>query len=73
LYCTRHTFATLILQEKIVSINELAGILGHSSVKTTLDRYTGAISPDSVKIDSSFSLYCDDTVTVDNTDSLKVL
>ena len=64
LYCTRHTFATLMLQEKIISINELAGILGHSSVKTTLDRYAAAISPDSVNIRSDFSLYCDTTVTV---------
>lgn len=66
LYCTRHTFSTLMLQDKILSINELAGVLGHSSVKTTLDKYASVISPDSVTIDSNFSLYCDDTVTVKN-------
>jgi len=63
LYCTRHTFATLMLQDKKVSINELAGLLGHSSVKTTLDKYAGSISPDTIDLGVDFSLFCDTTVT----------
>jgi integrase len=73
IYCTRHTFATLMLQDKIVSINELAGILGHSSVKTTLDKYASVISPDAVKISGDFSLYCDTTVTVEDNNIKKAL
>ena len=73
LYCTRHTFATLMLQDKVVSINELAGILGHSSVKTTLDKYAGTISPDAIKIDGNFSLFCDTAVTVEDNNNMKAL
>lgn len=73
LYCTRHTFATLILQGKVLSINELAGVLGHSSVKTTLEKYASVIPPDSVMMDSHFSLYSDDTVTLKNKYSGKAL
>lgn len=73
IYCTRHTFATLIIQDKVVSINELAGILGHSSVKTTLDKYASVIEPESVKIDSGFSLFGDDMGTVENKTSYKAL
>ena len=43
LYSTRHTFATLMLKENIVSINELAGLLGHSSPKVTLEHYASII------------------------------
>lgn len=64
LYCTRHTFATLMLQDKIVSINELAGLLGHSSAKTTLDKYASVIESQNVEISSDFSLICDDSVTM---------
>ena len=73
LYCTRHTFATLMLQNKVVSINELAGILGHSSVKTTLDKYASAISPDIISLDKSFSLYCDKSGTVEEEKAKKAL
>jgi len=73
LYCTRHTFATLMLQDGVVSINELAGILGHSSVKTTLDKYASVINPKVIKLDSVFSIYCDTTVTVDKKKDEKAL
>lgn len=71
LYCTRHTYATLMLRDKIVSINELAGLLGHSSAKTTLDKYASVIDPDSLNLDSDFSLFCDTTVTIDNSTATK--
>jgi len=64
LYCTRHTYATHMLTNKIVSINELAGLLGHASVKTTLDKYASVISSETLDFDSEFSLFCDTTVTV---------
>lgn len=73
LYCTRHTFATLILQDKKVSINELAGLLGHSSAKTTLDRYASVIESSTVDLGSDYSLYCDNTVTVNTDNKLKSL
>lgn len=73
MYNTRHTFATLMLQDKIVSINELAGLLGHSSAKTTLDRYTSVIDSKIVDLGSSFSLFCDNTVTVESKKSLNSL
>jgi len=64
LYCTRHTFATHMLTDRVVSINELAGLLGHSSAKTTLDRYASVMSSDTLDFDADFSLFCDTTVTV---------
>jgi len=39
----RHTFATHLLRDNIVSINELSGLLGHSRVSTTLNKYASAI------------------------------
>jgi hypothetical protein len=50
-----------------------SGILGHSSVKTTLDKYASVISPDAVKISGDFSLYCDTTVTVEDNNIKKAL
>jgi len=73
LYSTRHTFATLMLQNKIVSINELAGLLGHSSAKTTLDRYASVIDTEIVNLDSNFSLFCDTTVTAESKTNFKPL
>jgi integrase len=58
LYSTRHTFATLMLQDNIVSINELAGLLGHSSPKVTLSHYAGVIETSQVKLDRDFNLFC---------------
>ncbi len=60
MYATRHTFATLMLQDKIVSINELAGLLGHNKASTTLEYYASVID----SVGSNFSLYCDNTVTM---------
>ncbi len=39
----RHTFATHLLRDGIVSINELSGLLGHSRVSTTLNKYASVI------------------------------
>jgi len=39
----RHTFATHLLRDSIVSINELSGILGHARVSTTLNKYASVI------------------------------
>lgn len=40
---TRHTFATHLLKDNIVSISELSGLLGHSKVNTTLSYYSSVI------------------------------
>ena len=57
LYSTRHTFATLMLQENIVSINELAGLLGHSSSKVTLEHYASVIESKNIDLGANFSLF----------------
>jgi len=57
LYSTRHTFATLMLQENIVSINELAGLLGHSSPKVTLAHYASVIDGKNIELGTNFSLF----------------
>ena len=57
LYSTRHTFATLMLQENIVSINALAGLLGHSSPKVTLEHYASVIKPENSNLGKDFSLF----------------
>ncbi len=66
LYSTRHTFATLMLKDNIVSINELAGLLGHSSPKVTLEHYSSIIESKNIDLGKNFSLFCDTTVTVEN-------
>lgn len=43
IYNTRHTFATHLLKDGVVSINELSGLLGHTKVSTTLSYYASAI------------------------------
>ncbi len=65
LYSTRHTFATLMLRENIVSINELAGLLGHSSPKVTLEHYASVIQSKNIDLGVNFSLFGQDTVKVD--------
>ena len=69
LYSTRHTFATLMLRENIVSINELAGLLGHSSPKITLEHYASVIESKNIDLGANFSLFgneiCDKSGTVD--------
>ena len=68
LYSTRHTFATLMLKDGIVSINELAGLLGHSSPKVTLEHYASVIESKKIDLGDNFSLFdnaiCYKTVTV---------
>ncbi len=68
LYSTRHTFATLMLRDNIVSINELAGLLGHSSPKITLEHYASVIESKNIDLGVNFSLFdnacCDKTVTI---------
>jgi len=59
LYSTRHTFATIMLRENIISLNELAGILGHSSPKVTLQHYASVIESKKVKFAKNFSLFND--------------
>lgn len=62
--CTRHTFATLMLKEKIVSINELSGLLGHSRVKTTLESYASIIETKNINLPDNFSLISYNTATI---------
>lgn len=77
LYSTRHTFATLMLKENVVSINELAGLLGHSNPKVTLTHYASVIEAKNIDLGSNFSLFdsrnCDETVTIKEKKSQKAL
>lgn len=57
LYSARHTFATLMLQNGIVSINELAGLLGHSSPKITLAHYASIIDSNTIDLGRDFDLF----------------
>jgi integrase len=70
LSCTRHTFATLMLKENIVSINELSGLLGHSSPKVTLEHYASVIESKNIDLGVNFSLFnsssCYTTVTIED-------
>jgi integrase len=65
LYSTRHTFATTMLKEGRVSINELAGLLGHSSPKITLERYASIINVENIDLGKNFSLFSDTAVTIE--------
>ncbi|MCX6073300.1 MAG: hypothetical protein NTY39_03190 [Campylobacterales bacterium] len=57
LYSTRHTFATIMLQNSIVSINELAGLLGHSSPRITLSYYASVIDSKTIDLGKNFDLF----------------
>lgn len=57
LYSARHTFATIMLQDGIVSINELAGLLGHSSPKITLAHYASVIDARKIDLGRDFNLF----------------
>lgn len=46
-----------MLQENIVSINELAGLLGHSSPKVTLAHYASVIDAKNIDLGHNFSLF----------------
>lgn len=63
LYSTRHTYATHLLQSGIVTINELAGLLGHSSPKITLAHYASVIKPDAIYFGDDFDLFGHNSVT----------
>lgn len=54
LYSTRHTFATIMLLDDHMSLNELAGILGHTTPKTTLAHYASIISAESITLNKNF-------------------
>ena len=55
--CTRHTFATHMLRDSVVSINELSGLLGHSSPKVTLMHYASVIDSTEVDLGNDFNLF----------------
>jgi integrase len=57
LYSCRHTFATIMLQDGIVSINELAGLLGHSTPKVTLAHYASVIDAKTIDLGRNFDLF----------------
>lgn len=71
--CVRHTFATLMLKENIVSINELAGLLGHAKPKTTLDHYASVIDSKRVNLGPDFSLVRYNSATVLDKEAQKAL
>jgi len=70
---TRHTFATLMLKDNIVSVSELAGLLGHSSPKVTLTHYASVIESKNIDLGANFSLFCDNTVTLNKDEDLEAL
>ena len=57
LYSCRHTFATLMLQDRVVSVNELAGLLGHSTPKITLSHYASVIDAKTIELGRDFDLF----------------
>ena len=57
MHCTPRTYAILFLQENIVSINEPASILGHSSPKITLEHYSSVINVENIDLGANFSLF----------------
>ena len=57
MYTARHTYATLMLREKIVSLNELAGLLGHASAKVTLTHYASVIDSGKIQLEEDFDLF----------------
>lgn len=57
LYSCRHTFATIMLQDRIVSVNELAGLLGHSTPKITLSHYASVIDAKTIDLGRDFDLF----------------
>lgn len=57
MYSCRHTYATIMLQDGIVSLNELAGLLGHSTPAITLSYYASVIEAKTIKLDKDFDLF----------------
>jgi len=64
IYNTRHTFATHLLKENIVSAPELSGLLGHTKVSTTLKHYASVIDSHSIEIENKLKSLCYKSVTV---------
>ena len=56
----------MMLQENIVSINELADLLGHSSPIITPEHYSSIIEPRNIALGTDFSLFRHKTDTVHN-------
>ena len=54
-----------MLQENIISINELAGLLGHSSPKITLEHYASVINVKSIDLGTNFSLFSYNPATIE--------
>lgn len=73
LYSCRHTFATIMLQEGIVSINELAGLLGHSTPKVTLAHYASVIDAKTIDLGKNFDLFGSFSSMLKNEGSTKPL
>ena len=48
-----------IAKDNIVSINELAGLLGHSNPKVTLEHYASVIESKNIDLGVNFSLFDD--------------
>lgn len=57
IYSCRHTFATTMLLDKVVSINELSGLLGHATVQTTLSHYASVIDSKKIELGRNFDLF----------------
>jgi len=57
MYSCRHTYATMMLLSGIVSLNELAGLLGHSTPAITLSYYASAIDAKTIDLGKDFDLF----------------
>lgn len=57
IYHTRHTFATHLLRENIISISELSGLLGHVKVSTTLSFYASVIDSFNNEVSTKISRF----------------
>lgn len=55
---TRHTFATHILKDNTVTINELSGLLGHAKVSTTLSFYASVINGNNIEVKKKLNSFC---------------
>lgn len=62
----RHTFATHLLRDGNVSINELSGILGHRRVSTTLNKYASIIDSRDTQVAKKLMNFGYHTVTQEN-------
>lgn len=58
LYMTRHTFATTMLNTNKYSLNEIASMLGHSTIQMLIKHYNKYIKDQNSKIDTDFDPFC---------------